>query len=143
MARIRLYFIILFFLFFTGCAKFDFDSLIKKFGRKNEIEYFPNGCPKHSISYFNSKFDGEMLRWNKNCILISRANYENGKLHGLWESFYDDGTIMHSINYFYGQKNGFERWYYPSGKLKTQTMYKFNRKESEIMSWDESGKIIN
>lgn len=143
MIRASLYFIISFFLVFNSCARFDFDGLIKKFGRKNEIEYFSNGCAKYSISYFNNKFDGEMLRWNENCILISKANYENGKLHGLWESFYDDGTIMHSINYFYGQKNGFERWYYPSGKLKTQTMFKFDIKESEIMSWNEYGEIID
>lgn len=129
--------------FFTSCTNFDFNILVKKFGRKKEIEYFSDGCPKYSISYFNNKFDGEMLRWNENCVLISRANYENGKLHGLWESFYDDGTLMHSINYFYGQKNGFERWYYPSGKLKTQIMFEYDKKESEVITWTESGKIIN
>ena len=130
-------------LLLIGCSNFKIDDIYKKYARKTEVQYYSNGCPKYSISFFNNNFDGPMLRWNDNCILISETNYENGKLHGKWISYYDDGTIMHSVDYFFGQKNGFERWYYESGNIRTEVKYTFDKQESEMLSWDESGKLLD
>ena len=129
--------------FFAGCSNFNFNKLYKKFARKVEREYYDTGCKKHSISFFNNKFDGPMLKWNEDCVLISEANYENGKLHGYWKVYYNDGQLMQSVDYFFGQKNGYERWYYKSGKIKTEIHYKFDVQISDMLSWDESGKLLN
>ena len=138
----RIIFIVLC-LFLIRCSNFSFSNIYKKYARKTEVEYYENGCPKHSVSFFNNHFDGPMLRWNENCILISETNYENGKLHGEWISYYNDGAIMHSVEYFFDQKKGFERWYYESGKISTEVKYTFDKKDSDILSWDESGNLLN
>ena len=65
-----------------------------------EIEYYYNGCKKHSISFFNNKFDGPMLKWNEDCTLISEANYENGKLHGYFNMYYSESLFSVTINFF-------------------------------------------
>ena len=127
---------------FLGCSGSGFNNIYKKFNRKIEKEYYENGCKKHSISFFNNKFDGPMLKWSEDCILISQANYENGKLHGYWKSYYDDGQLMHSVEYFFGQKNGYERWYYQSGKIKSESYYKFDSQVSDL-NWDEHGNTLN
>ena len=130
-------------LFLISCSNFRINDIYRKYARKKEIEYYKNGCPKHSISFFNNSFDGPMLRWNEDCILVSETNYENGKLHGYWISYYDDGTIMHSVEYFFGQKNGLESWYYESGQIRTQVRYAFDKQDSDMLSWNESGNSLN
>ena len=84
-----------------------------------------------------------MIRWSEDCYLISEANYENGKLHGYWKEYYPDGQIIHSIEYFYGQKNGLERWYHKNGNIKSETGYEYGNLVSDMISWDETGKILN
>ena len=84
-----------------------------------------------------------MLKWNENCMLISETNYENGKLHGYWKVYYDNGQLMHSLEYFFGQKNGYERWYYNNGKIKMETHYLFDKQVSNTLAWDESGKSLD
>jgi len=140
--RNKIIFLILI-LLLIGCSNFNFNTVYKKFARKVEREYHDSGCKKHSISIFNNKFDGPMLKWNEDCVLISEANYENGKLHGYWKVYYDDGQLMQSVDYFFGQKNGYERWYYKDGKIKTETYYKFDVQSSDMLSWDESGRLLN
>ena len=130
-------------LFFIGCFNIDLSDWDKKFRRKREVKYYDNGCKKHSISYFNNKFDGPMIRWNENCDIISEANYENGMLHGSWIEYYPNGQIMHSINYFYNQKNGFDRWYYSNGYLKSEAIYEYDKIVSETLYWDKDGNMLN
>ena len=84
-----------------------------------------------------------MLKWNEDCTLISEANYENGKLHGYFNMYYSEGQLMHSVKYFFGQKNGYERLYYKNGNLKTEIHYTFDIPTSNMLTWDESGKLLN
>ena len=134
------YFIIIIFL--TNCSNFNFSEWGKKFRRKTEIKYYDNGCKKYSISYFNNKFDGPMIRWNENCNIISEANYENGMLHGYWKEYYPNGQIMRSIEYFYNQKNGLDIKYHDNGNIKSESKYEYDNLVSDV-TWDKNGKILN
>ncbi len=127
----------------NNCTNIQFSNWNKKFRREREIEYYDNGCKKYSISYFNNKFDGPMIRWDENCGIISETNYENGKIHGYWKEYYPSGKIMHFVNYFYGQKNGVERWYYSSGILKSESIYEYGKLVSDVLYWDEEGNALN
>ena len=75
----------------------------------------------------------EVLSLNRNEI----------KMFNFYNKFEKYSKKFKSLGFNYGQKNGFERWYYPSGKLKTQIMFEYDKKESEVITWTESGKIIN
>ena len=130
-------------IFLASCTSVDFSEWNKKFRRKKEVEYYDNGCKKHSISYFNNKFDGPMIRWDENCGIISETNYENGKIHGYWKEYYSNGKIRHFAGYFYGQKNGADRWYYNNGLLKSESIYEYDNLVSGPSYWDVEGKPIN
>ena len=84
-----------------------------------------------------------MLNWDEECNLISETNYENGKIHGYWRGYYSNGQLMRTVQYFYGQKNGYERWYYENGNVKSEIFYEYNIEKRPMLSWDESGKILN
>ena len=141
MKLIALYIFLVFFL--VNCSNLETPRFLKKIMQKKEVEYYQNGCKKYSVSFFNNKFDGPMMKWDENCNLISEANYQNGKIHGYWRDYYSNGVLMHSINYFYGQKNGYERWYYNNGSLKSEQLYEYGEKKSKMFSWNEHGVALN
>ena len=130
-------------IFLITCSSKNIPRIFKSFIRKTEILYYDNGCKKSSITFFNNKFDGPMILWDKNCELISETNYENGKIHGYWREYYPGGQLMHTAQYFYGQKNGYERWYYENGNLKSEILYEFGSEKIPMLTWDESGKILH
>ena len=57
--------------------------------------------------------------------------------------YYSNGQLMHTIKYFYGQKNGYERWFYKNGTVKSEVLYEYDVEKTPMLSWDESGKILN
>ena len=140
MKKIIFYFVLI--LVLNNCSNIKFSDWNKKFRRERVVEYYENGCKKHSISYFNNKFDGPMIRWDENCGIISETNYENGKIHGFWKEYYSNGTLMHSAEYFFGQKNGSEKWYYSNGVLKSESIFEYGKLVSDALYWDESGKSL-
>ena len=141
MRQVFLYLFIGFFL--LSCSNVNIPRFFKKFVRKTEVLYYKDGCKKSSVSFFSNKFDGPMLSWDEECNLISETNYENGKLHGYWREYYSNGHLMHTIKYFYGQKNGYERWYYKNGNVKSEVLYEYDIEKIPMLSWDESGKVLN
>ena len=140
MKKIIFYFVLI--LVLNNCSNIKFSDWNKKFRRERVVEYYENGCKKHSISYFNNKFDGPMIRWDENCGMVSETNYENGKIHGFWKEYYSNGRLMHSAEYFFGQKNGFEKWYYKNGVLKSESIFEYGELASDVLYWDESGKSL-
>ena len=134
------YFVLI--LVLNNCSNINFSNWNKKFRRERVIEYYDNGCKKHSISYFNNKFDGPMIRWDENCGIISETNYENGKIHGYWKEYYSNGTLMHSAEYFFGQKNGYEKWYYKNGVLKSEAIFEYGELVSDVLYWDDKGESL-
>ena len=40
-----------------------------------------------------------MIRWDENCGIISEANYENGKIHGLKKLYHDNGKLKEESNW--------------------------------------------
>ena len=141
MKHIFLYLGIIFLL--ISCSNIHIPQFFKKFVRKTEVLYYKNGCKQSSVSFFSNKFDGPMLNWDEECNLISETNYENGKIHGYWRGYYSNGQLMRTVQYFYGQKNGYERWYYENGNVKSEIFYEYNIEKRPMLSWDESGKILN
>lgn len=56
----------------------------------------------------------------------------DGKIVGLWRSFYESGNIKSSINYSNGQVSGFATFYYDTNKQTIKTEIEF--KEDEIIN---------
>ena len=109
---------------------------------RHEIVYYDNGKKKYDIQYKNDKIDGKTIYWDKNGNLINVVNYSNDKFHGEWIDYYKNGNMQHIINYRYGQKHGTEIWYYQSGNMKSQAIYESDIIISDLIRWDDNGRII-
>ena len=108
-----------------------------------DISYYDNGKKQYEIQYKNNKINGIAKAWDTNGKLINQVNYVNNKFHGQWIDYFPNGTIQHIINYNYGKKHGKEIWYYKSGNIKSQAIYEYDVIISEILRWDDNGRILN
>ena len=90
----------------------------------------------------NGKIDGEAKYWSNDGYLINMVNYVNDQFHGEWIDYYKNGKTQHIINYAYGKKDGKEIWYYESGNVKSQVLYDNDKIISDIVRWDNNGKVI-
>jgi antitoxin component YwqK of YwqJK toxin-antitoxin module len=48
----------------------------------------------------------------------------NGKYHGKFKQWYDNGMIALEVDYINGKKNGVYKYWLPNGKLETGRKYK-------------------
>ena len=109
----------------------------------HEITFYDNGQKQYDIEYKNNKIDGLARYWDIDGNLVNEVNYVNNKFHGKWIDYYSNGNILHIINYHYGQKHGEEIWYYLSGNIKSKVLYEYDNVISNILRWNDKGKIIN
>ena len=108
----------------------------------HEIAYYDNGNKRYDIEYKNGNIDGLAIYWDDDGNLINKVYYINNKLHGQWIDYYSNGNILHTIKYNFGKKHGTEIWYYESGNIKSQVVFKNDNIVSDIIRWDDNGKII-
>jgi antitoxin component YwqK of YwqJK toxin-antitoxin module len=111
--------------------------------KNHEITYHDNGSIKYDVVYKDSKLDGFTKTFDENGNLINKSCYVNNLLHGQWIDYYQNGNIQHLINYNYNFKDGKEIWYYESGNIKSQLIYKEDKIISDIIRWNQEGKIID
>ena len=81
------------------------------------------------LDYFNENFpDGGKIKDILEQIKKDKKNYsywlfENFKLSGLCEGFYENGNIRYRWNYVDGKLNGLCEWFYNNGKIESRENY--------------------
>ena len=63
-----------------------------------------------------------------------------GKLHGLYLSWYEDGKLSKQLNYVNGQIEGEQKEYFPNGQLKHSVCFADQMQDGLLESWFETGK---
>ena len=93
-----------------------------------EKEWYPLGNLRSQTRKVNGKLDGEQLIWNNNNLhqLISSTNYVDGKLDGPTVVYYTDGRKKSETNYRYGRKDGISRFWY---SITNQNIYYVEEEE--------------
>lgn len=91
------------------------------------------------VAHFDETFDasrfqknkphGEVLRYNADRTLYSRAIYDHGKKNGLYQEYYPSGQLYVEMTYSQGKLNGELLNYHPNGQLKRQEQYKMNESQ--------------
>ena len=61
-------------------------------------------------------------------IPFQKINYSNGRLSGLFTTFYSNGNVQSKINYQNGRKEGYSKFYDKNGKLVKKVKYKLDNK---------------
>ena len=76
------------------------------------------------VKYARIPFTGAVVEFRGDNQLWHRGNYKNGKMHGLWEYYYEDGQLWWKKNYKNGKLDGLWEHYYEDGQLKWKKNYK-------------------
>ena len=73
--------------------------------------------------FINGKKHGEWLTYHQNGQLSELINYKDGKWHGLRELFYPNGQKWIKENFKEGKRNGLSEAYNPTGELSSKVNY--------------------
>ena len=104
---------------------------------------FANGALHSVVRQLNDRQHGEKLRYYfETGKLQFRENYQNGELHGPWESFHADGQTRHQLgSYLNGVKHGqWEEWN-PQGALLLLENYFHGVLSGIRRLWNANGSI--
>lgn len=94
-------------------------------------------------SFKNNLPNGEWISYNFKGGLISKINYFEGKLNGLFELYFINGKVQFSGNFVEGKKNGMWKYYNKKGNVIIDGEYEM---DVPIKMWtvrDNKGKKIN
>ncbi|MCS6823993.1 MAG: tetratricopeptide repeat protein [Cytophagaceae bacterium] len=110
-------------------------------GTGNRVTRYPNGKPKHSLTYIEGLLHGKSTYYAYNGNLISEGQYFFNNRHGDWVWYHDNKNIETKGTYFYGDKHGEWTYYYEDGKLRRKEMYKYGKSHGEWIWYYPNGNI--
>ena len=73
--------------------------------------------------------------------VVFKANYKNGRLHGLKQTWFWDGVLRSEGFYVNGKKEGVHRVWFSNGQLKERLEYHNDGLQGVQKSWYENGQI--
>ena len=84
-----------------------------------------NGQLMQRLRYHGAQMaDGEVVAYGPTGKVSSRSHVRGGKLHGLWEVFYPDGSLFQRVQYVDDQMDGEFVSYAPDGSLRSRTIWR-------------------
>jgi antitoxin component YwqK of YwqJK toxin-antitoxin module len=120
------------FLFAACGVENNQDVSDKKKGSEDTLRFDPaEGLP-----------DGPSTTYHPNGGIKTKGTIVDGKRHGLWESFYENGTKWSETNYAYGVREGKTVSYHKNGFIHYIGYYSSNKKTGKWMIYDEAGVLI-
>ncbi len=85
---------------------------------------------------------GKWTTYFEDGTLSEEINYDNGTLTGRYLSKYVDGTNMYECTYKKGKVEGMCQWYHPNGQLSAEVEYKQGAKQGWQSFFAEDGQLI-
>ena len=74
-------------------------------------------------------------------FVIWICNYEGGKRHGLYNSFFENGQKSSEALLIKGKTEGWSRSWYKNGSKMRETYYENGLRQGKHTFWDENGKL--
>ena len=88
-----------------------------------QLELDNRGQLEVRSTFYQGKLHGQYVKYNRTRIKEKKF-YDDGKLNGLKEIFYGNGTIMEQSNYVAGQIDGVAKWFDQEGNVTIEYLYK-------------------
>jgi antitoxin component YwqK of YwqJK toxin-antitoxin module len=83
----------------------------------------------------------EVVYHHENGLVSQKGTYNlQGKLHGVWESFAEDGSKVASGTYENGKKNG--KWFFWNNQTLKEVDYN-NNSIASVQEWKEGTKLAS
>ncbi len=92
---------------------------------------------------FGQKSGLSITYYPKNGQKAEELYYEDGKLNGAWNKYFEDGTLMTSGFYENDKLNGPFTTYHPNGQINIKGQYINDFKQGVWEFFDADGNIIN
>ena len=129
-------------------VKDEYKQLIKKekyFNDGRHLEYFENKKrqAKFELHVINGKRHGSYKSYYENGQIKIYSNYINGVLDGSYRHYYENGQIEVDRNYINGELDGIYKSYYENGQIKLDCNGKNGEIEGVYKSYYESGNLKN
>ena len=68
-------------------------------------------------------------------------SYKDGKPHGEWLEYHENGKLKKKRNYKDGKLEGESLWYHKNGQLESKGNFKDDKKEGEWLHYRSNGKL--
>ncbi len=125
----------------------DQPSVIKQFDKNSDqadVSYFtPKGLLVSKGKMQAKDRIGEWLYFHKGSDkVMTREFYQEGKLHGNWETYYPNGQVTELITYVNGIKEGPNLYYSPEGTLLKELKYVQDELEGEAIYYNAKGEVM-
>jgi len=86
-------------------------------------KFYRDSTTAEKITYLNDVKHGEWLQYHPNGVLSLRSAYNNGKINGKFEVWYENGKIQFSGQYLNDVRDGLWLIYNPDGTIKYRLEY--------------------
>ncbi len=122
-------------------------SVIKTFNKKDniaDVKYFTVKGKLVSEGKMKDKDRiGEWVYYHENSKeVMTRENYENGKLQGKVITYYPDGNKTEETDYKNGIKDGEDNYYSPDGVLLKKLLYIDDQLQGKAIYYDAYGNVV-
>ena len=91
--------------------------------------------------YFQGEKDGVWTYKSGENIIIE-GSYQNGKREGRWIRRLE-GKIVVETHYQRDYRHGLYTTWYPSGQKRSQTFYRFGKRDGKWFYWDSNGDPLS
>lgn len=98
------------------------------------------------LLFNNLPFNGYLVVYSEQGILMSKAGYINGKRQGKAEQFTENGTLLERRYYSSNKKVGFHEAWWPNGQKKFEYTFVDGLHHGEYKEWQMNGtpyKVFN
>lgn len=105
-------------------------------------EWYPNGTLKVDTCYIDGKREGQHRIWNEVNQLLLEVSYKNDLPVGIMHSYYDNGQLKERGEFAEdGKRHGLYEEFYENGVLKLCLHYKDNNVHGKVQGWYEDKSL--
>jgi antitoxin component YwqK of YwqJK toxin-antitoxin module len=108
------------------------------------IEYENNNLVE-TCKYINGKLQGKKEIFYLSGKVCSEENYKEGKRHGIFKEYDEQGNLIRKDEYDNGVIVGESLWFYPTGIIRERITYKEGEVKERKIHWENGqlNKICN
>lgn len=107
------------------------------------VWYDPYKEHKRSLTCYGlrGREDGPGMEWSADGVLVSRKNYVNGLLDGVYRAYYPSGVLEEEATYLRGNLSGIVKYFYESGVVRSSVTYVGGKKYGIYSEYYPSGAL--
>lgn len=93
------------------------DPLLQEEEKEQKLVRYPNGKKKMTGKYKDGERHGVWSSWYRDGSLQSEMRYKDGKRHGFYKTWYPNGNLRYEGRYHHGERSGEWKFYNKNGEL--------------------------